>query len=119
RHIIFLLKIQAKQPQRARAAPREGGRPQLALLRERRRRPLERDRSLARRQLPAPRDRALGLSPRRAHAPPVLADQARPRALAPKYWNETRQQPDTQQRLQALRLLGRNDASHAGGATAA
>jgi transposase len=39
-------------------------------------------------------------------------------ALAPKYWNETRQQPETQQRLQALRLLGRNDASHAGEATA-
>lgn len=34
-------------------------------------------------------------------------------ALAPKYWNETRQQPETQQRLAALRLLGRNDASHA------
>jgi len=34
-------------------------------------------------------------------------------ALAPKYWNETRQQPDTQQRLASLRLLGRNDASHA------
>jgi len=39
-------------------------------------------------------------------------------ALAPKYWNQTRQQPDTQQRLQALRLLGRNDASHATEATA-
>lgn len=34
-------------------------------------------------------------------------------ALAPKYWNETRQQPDTQQRLASLRLLGRNDAPHA------
>ena len=34
-------------------------------------------------------------------------------ALAPKYWNETRQKPETQQRLAALRLLGRNDASHA------
>lgn len=39
-------------------------------------------------------------------------------ALAPKYWNETRQQPDTQQRLQALRLLGRNDEAHAKEATA-
>ncbi len=39
-------------------------------------------------------------------------------ALSPKYWNETRQQPDTQQRLAALRLLGRNDASHATEATA-
>jgi len=39
-------------------------------------------------------------------------------ALAPKYWNDTRQQPETQQRLQALRLLGRNDASHAGEPTA-
>lgn len=34
-------------------------------------------------------------------------------ALAPKHWNETRQQADTQERLRALRLLGRNDASHA------
>jgi transposase len=33
-------------------------------------------------------------------------------ALSPKYWNETRQQPETQQRLAALRLLGRDDASH-------
>ena len=39
-------------------------------------------------------------------------------ALAPKYWNETRQQPDTQQRLASLRLLGRNDASHAQETTA-
>ena len=39
-------------------------------------------------------------------------------ALAPKYWNETRQQSDTQQRLASLRLLGRNDASHVGEATA-
>jgi hypothetical protein len=39
-------------------------------------------------------------------------------ALAPKYWNETRQQPDTQQRLAALRLLGRNDVSHAEDTTA-
>lgn len=38
-------------------------------------------------------------------------------ALAPKYWNETRQQPETQQRLASLRLLGRNDSSHASEAT--
>lgn len=29
--------------------------------------------------------------------------------LAPKFWNETRQQPQTQQRLRAARLLGRFD----------
>ncbi len=40
-------------------------------------------------------------------------------ALAPKNWNETRQQPDTQQRLASLRLLGRNDASHAEDTTSA
>lgn len=40
-------------------------------------------------------------------------------ALAPKNWNETRQQPETQQLLASLRLLGRNDASHAEEATAA
>ncbi|OFV89400.1 MAG: hypothetical protein A3J75_00425 [Acidobacteria bacterium RBG_16_68_9] len=40
-------------------------------------------------------------------------------ALAPKYWNETRQQPKTQQRLASLRLLGRNDVSHAEDTTAA
>jgi transposase len=40
-------------------------------------------------------------------------------ALAPKYWDETRQKPETQQRLAALRLLGRNDASHAEKATSA
>jgi hypothetical protein len=34
-------------------------------------------------------------------------------ALAPKYWNETRQKPETQQLLGSLRLLGRNDPSHA------
>jgi len=39
-------------------------------------------------------------------------------ALAPKYWKESRQQPDTQQRLASLRLLGRNHTSHAGEATA-
>ena len=33
-------------------------------------------------------------------------------ALAPKNWNETRQQPDTQQLLASLRLLGRNATSH-------
>jgi hypothetical protein len=38
-------------------------------------------------------------------------------ALAPKYWNETRQKPQTQQRLASLRLLGRNDTSHAGEST--
>ncbi len=40
-------------------------------------------------------------------------------ALAPKCWNETRQQPETQQRLASLRLLGRNDVSHAKDTTAA
>ena len=40
-------------------------------------------------------------------------------ALSPKHWNETRQQPETQQRLAALRLLGRNDVSHVGEATPA
>jgi len=40
-------------------------------------------------------------------------------ALAPKYWNETRQQPETQQRLASSRLLGRNDVSHAQDTTAA
>ena len=39
-------------------------------------------------------------------------------ALAPKNWNETRQQPETQKLLASLRLLGRNDASHAPEATA-
>jgi hypothetical protein len=29
--------------------------------------------------------------------------------LAPKFWNHTRQQPETQQRLAAARLLGRFD----------
>jgi transposase len=33
--------------------------------------------------------------------------------LAPKFWNETRQHPQTQQRLAASRLLGRFDDSHA------
>jgi transposase len=40
-------------------------------------------------------------------------------ALSPKHWNETRQQPQTQQLLASLRLLGRNDASHAQEATPA
>ena len=40
-------------------------------------------------------------------------------ALAPKYWNETRQKPETQQLLGSLRLLGRNDASHATNTTPA
>jgi len=38
--------------------------------------------------------------------------------LSPKRWNQTRQQPDTQQRLASLRLLGRNDSVHAPKATA-
>jgi len=38
--------------------------------------------------------------------------------LCPKRWNEARQQPDTQQRLASLRLLGRNDPSHAPESTA-
>jgi transposase len=38
--------------------------------------------------------------------------------LAPKFWNHTRQQPETQQRLAALRLLGRFDDSHASQSTA-
>jgi transposase len=38
--------------------------------------------------------------------------------LAPKFWNQTREQPDTQQRLAALRLLGRFDDSHAPQSTA-
>ena len=33
--------------------------------------------------------------------------------LAPKLWNQTRQQPETQQRLAAARLLGRFDEVHA------
>ena len=33
--------------------------------------------------------------------------------LAPKLWNQTRQQPETQQRLAAARLLGRFDDLHA------
>lgn len=32
--------------------------------------------------------------------------------LAPKFWNHTRDQPQTQQRLAALRLLGRFDTPH-------
>lgn len=40
-------------------------------------------------------------------------------ALAPKNWNETRQQQKTQELLASLRLLGRNDASHAAETTAA
>ena len=39
--------------------------------------------------------------------------------LCPKRWNETRQQPDTQQRLASLRLLGRNDGPHPREATSA
>jgi hypothetical protein len=39
--------------------------------------------------------------------------------LCPKRWNETCQQPETQQRLASLRLLGRGDTSHAREATAA
>jgi transposase len=33
--------------------------------------------------------------------------------LAPKFWHQTRQQQETQQRLAALRLLGRSDDLHA------
>jgi len=33
--------------------------------------------------------------------------------LAPKFWDDTRQQPQTQQRLAAARLLGRFDEVHA------
>lgn len=40
-------------------------------------------------------------------------------ALAPKNWNETSQQPETQKLLASLRLLGRDDASHARETTAA
>lgn len=39
--------------------------------------------------------------------------------LSPKLWNETRQKPEAQQLLASLRLLGRNDASHASDTTAA
>ena len=39
--------------------------------------------------------------------------------LSPKYWNETREKPETQQLLASLRLLDRNDASHAQDTTAA
>lgn len=38
--------------------------------------------------------------------------------LAPKHWNQTREQPHTQQRLAALRLLGRSDDLHAAEASA-
>jgi hypothetical protein len=38
--------------------------------------------------------------------------------LAPKFWHETLQQQETQQRLAALRLLGRFDDSHAAQTTA-
>jgi len=38
--------------------------------------------------------------------------------LAPKHWNQTREQPHTQQRLAALRLLGRSDDLHAAEAIA-
>jgi hypothetical protein len=33
--------------------------------------------------------------------------------LAPKFWHQTREQPETQQRLAATRLLGRFDGVHA------
>ncbi|HEY4752849.1 MAG TPA: IS66 family transposase, partial [Candidatus Limnocylindrales bacterium] len=39
--------------------------------------------------------------------------------LSPKHWNETRQKPETQQLLGSLRLLGRDDPSHAAESTAA
>jgi hypothetical protein len=35
--------------------------------------------------------------------------QTRVLELAPKFWNETRQKPETQEFLASLRLLGRND----------
>jgi transposase len=38
--------------------------------------------------------------------------------LAPKFWNETREKPETQQRLRAVRLLGRFDDVHASEARA-
>jgi len=38
--------------------------------------------------------------------------------LAPKFWHETLKQQETQQRLAALRLLGRSDDSHAAEPTA-
>jgi hypothetical protein len=34
-------------------------------------------------------------------------------ALSPKYWNQTREQPEAQQKLADLRLLGRGDGAHA------
>lgn len=37
--------------------------------------------------------------------------------LAPKFWDHTRQQPETQQRLAAARLLGRFDEVHAADST--
>jgi transposase len=37
--------------------------------------------------------------------------------LAPKLWNDTRQQPQTQQRLAVARLLGRFDDVHAADST--
>jgi transposase len=37
--------------------------------------------------------------------------------LSPKLWNETCQKPETQQLLGSLRLLGRNDPSHAADST--
>src|SRR5690606_26537577 len=54
--------------------------PILALLRQRRWRALECLRRLAHRELRAPRHRAVGLSPRRAHAPAHLAEPPSPRA---------------------------------------
>src|SRR5690606_40692965 len=51
-----------------------------ALLRQRRWRALEYHRRLAHRELRAPRHRAVGLSPRRAHAPAHLAEPPSPRA---------------------------------------
>jgi len=38
--------------------------------------------------------------------------------LAPKFWNQTREQPETQRRLASLRLLGRFDDVHAPQSTA-
>jgi hypothetical protein len=39
--------------------------------------------------------------------------------LSPKLWNKTRQKPETQELLGSLRLLGRDDPSHATDTTAA
>jgi hypothetical protein len=46
--------------------------------------------------------------------------QTRVLELAPKFWNETRQKPETQELLASLRLLGRDNAvGHVADSTAA